>query len=600
MERVPVLIVGGGGAGLTASMLLAGLDVEHLLINSRPGTSDLPKAHVLNQRAMEILDDAGVADLIEERGTPAEGMAATAFYAGFGGSDPDAGRRIAKLQSWGAGGEDEHWRAASPRRQCNLPQIRLEPLLRERAEELSPGRLRFNHELIELSQAEGGVTAIVRDKEDGREYEVRADYLIGADGGRTIPSQIGVEYEGLGVVSEAVSFHVSADFSGLAPDPDVLIRWIISPERGAGVVMVPMGPGRWGPGSEEWVIHLQYLVGDPRAASDEAVLADLRAGLGIPDLPMQIHKISRWTVDAVVASSFREGRVFLVGDAAHRHPPTGGLGLTSAIHDVHNLCWKLAAVLAGQAGGPLLDTYEAERRPVVSRNAQRSLENAVNHLAIIATAGVSPEQSAEANWEALRRVWSEEPGDADLRATVLRAIRRQSMEFNEHNVEYGFAHQSAAIVADGTPEPENPDDVRIYIPSTRPGSPLPHAWIEDIDGERRPIKDLVHPGAFLVIAGEEGTAWCEAAKQVADDLEVSLDAVRIGHLDGDFSDPRCAWLRRREFGPEGAVLVRPDRFVAWRSMGAAEQPAEALRSALEQVLARAQAAASPLPAEVGA
>ena len=388
MERVPVLIVGGGGAGLTASMLLAGLDVEHLLISSRPGTSDLPKAHVLNQRAMEILDDAGVADLIEERGTPAEAMVATAFYAGFGGSDPDAGRRIAKLESWGAGGADEHWRAASPRRQCNLPQIRLEPLLRARAEELSPMRIRFNHELIELSHDEEGVTAIVRDNnEDGQEYEIRADYLIGADGGRTIPAQIGVEYEGLGVVSEAVSFHVSADFSGLTPDPDVLIRWIISPERGAGVVMVPMGPERWGPDSEEWVIHLQYLVADPRAASDEAVLADLRAGLGIPDLPVQIHKISRWTVDAVLASSFREGRVFLVGDAAHRHPPTGGLGLTSAMHDVHNLCWKLAAVLAGQAGVPLLDTYEAERRPADARNAQRSLENAINHLAIIATAG---------------------------------------------------------------------------------------------------------------------------------------------------------------------------------------------------------------------
>jgi 2,4-dichlorophenol 6-monooxygenase len=600
MERVPVLIVGGGGAGLTASMLLAGLDVEHLLINSRSGTSDLPKAHVLNQRAMEILDDAGVADLIEERGTPAEAMAATAFYAGLGGSDPDAGRRIAKLQSWGAGGADEHWRAASPRRQCNLPQIRLEPLLRARAEELSPGRLRFNHELIELSQDEEGVMAIVRDNEDGQEYEVCAEYLIGADGGRTVPAQIGVEFDGLGVVSEAVSFHVSADFSGLAPDPDVLIRWIISPDRGAGVVIVPMGPGRWGPDSEEWVIHLQYPVGDPRAASDEDVLADLRAALAIPELSMQIHKISRWTVDAVLASSFREGRVFLVGDAAHRHPPTGGLGLTSAIHDVHNLCWKLAAVLAGQAGVPLLDTYEAERRPVVARNAQRSLENAVNHLAIIATAGVGPEKSAAGNWESLRRVWSEEPEDADHRATVLRGIRHQSMEFNEHNVEYGFAHESAAIVADGTPKPENPDDVRIYIPSTRPGSPLPHAWIEDIDGERRPIKDLVRPGAFLVIAGEEGTAWCEAAKQVADDLEVALDALRIGHLDGDFFDPRCAWLRRREFGPEGAVLVRPDRFVAWRSMGAVEQPTEALRGALEQVLARARVAASPLSAKAGA
>jgi 2,4-dichlorophenol 6-monooxygenase len=361
-----------------------------------------------------------------------------------------------------------------------------------------------------------------------------------------------------------------------------------------------MGPEHWGPDSEEWVIHLQYPVGDPRAASDEEVLADLRAGLGIPDLPMQIHKISRWTVDAVLASSFREGRVFLVGDAAHRHPPTGGLGLTSAIHDVHNLCWKLAAVLADQAGAPLLDTYEAERRPVVARNAQRSLENAVNHLAIVATAGVNPEQGAEENREALRRVWSGEPRDADHRTTVLAAIRRQSMEFNEHNVEYGFAHESAAIVPDGTPEPENPDDVRIYIPSTRPGSPLPHAWIEDIDGERRPIKDLVRPGAFLVIAGEDGTAWCEAAKQVAGELDLPLDAVRIGHLNGDLFDPRCSWLRRREFGPEGAVLVRPDRFVAWRSMGAVQEPVEALRSALEQVLARARTAASPLPAEVGA
>jgi 2,4-dichlorophenol 6-monooxygenase len=469
-----------------------------------------------------------------------------------------------------------------------------------RAEELSPGRVRFNHELVELSQDEEGVQATVRDSEGGREYEVRADYLIGADGGRTVPAQIGVEYEGLGVVSEAVSFHVSADFSELAPDPDVLIRWIISPERGAGVVMVPMGPERWGPDSEEWVIHLQYLVGDPRAASDEAVLADLRAGLGIPDLPMQIHKISRWTVDAVLASSFREGRVFLVGDAAHRHPPTGGLGLTSAIHDAHNLCWKLAAVLADQAGAPLLDTYEAERRPVVARNAQRSLENAVNHLAIVASAGVSPEQGAEENREALRRVWSGEPRDADHRSTVLAGIRRQSMEFNEHNVEYGFAYESAAIVPDGTPEPENPDDIRIQIPSTRPGSPLPHAWIEDVDGERRPIKELVRPGAFLVIAGEDGTAWCEAAKQVAGELDLPLEAVRIGHLDGDLFDPRCAWLRRREFGPEGAVLVRPDRFVAWRSMGAVEEPAEVLRRALEQARARARAAASPLPAEVGA
>ncbi len=131
----------------------------------------------------------------------------------------------------------------------------------------------------------------------------------------------------------------------LLGDEDVLLRWCLSPQAGTGVVMVPMGPERWGTQSEEWVIHLNYRPDDPRAESDEAVESDIRAAMGIGDHPMQIHMITRWTLEGVLASSFRAGRVLLAGDAAHRHPPTGGLGLTSAIHDVHNLCWKLAAVI---------------------------------------------------------------------------------------------------------------------------------------------------------------------------------------------------------------------------------------------------------------
>ena len=212
--------------------------------------------------------------------------------------------------------------------------------------------------------------------------------------------------------------HVSADFSPWAPDPDVLIRWILSPQAGTLVVMVPMGPEHWGPASEEWVIHLNYPVDDPRAQSDEKVEADVRLALGIEDLPMKIHKMTRWSVDAVLASSFRVGRVLLLGDAAHRHPPTGGLGLTSAIHDAHNLCWKLAAVLRGQASPALLDTYEAERRPVDERNCQRSLENAMNHFAIVNMLGLSPELDDETNMALLSRLWNDDPGDAQLRAEV--------------------------------------------------------------------------------------------------------------------------------------------------------------------------------------
>ena len=585
-ERVPVLIVGGGGAGLTASMLLARQGVDHLLVSARPHTSDLPKAHVLNQRAMEVLEDVGVAEAIAQRSTPAAQMAASAYYAGFAGPDPDYGRRLGRLESWGAGGADQHWSAASSWRQLNLPQIRLEPLLKARAEELSPGRIRFGHELVGLEQDSEGVRATIRDHAADRSYVVGCQYLLGADGGRRVAGLVSLDYEGLGVVTQTATLHVSADFSRWAKDPDVLIRWIFSPQAGVLVVMVPMGPGRWGPESEEWVIHLNYPADDPRAQSDAQVEADARQALGLPDTPMKIHKITRWSVEAVLASAFRAGRVFLLGDAAHRHPPTGGLGLTSAIHDAQNLCWKLALVLRGHASPELLDTYEAERRPVDERNCQRSLENAVNHFEIGAALGVSPDNSPEQNMAHLRRMWGGRSEDAEHRSAVLRAMRAQSMEFSELNVEHGYCYQSAAVVPDGSAAPVPADDIRVYQPGTRPGAPLPHAWIDDEDGHRRPIKDLVAPGRFLLIAGEDGQAWCEAAHQLAAETGLPLDAVRIGHLDGNLYDPRCAWQRHRQIASDGAVLVRPDRFIAWRHQAGANDPRAALADALSQILAR--------------
>lgn len=580
-----VLVVGGGGAGLTTSMLLSTLNVDHLLVSALPTTSDLPKAHVLNQRAMEILDDCGVAAAIDAASTPSEYMAATAFYAGLTGPTPDYGRRIMKLEAWGAGGDDEYWRAASPWRQRNVPQIRLEPLMKQRAEELAPERICFGHELVDLAQDADGVTSRIRVWDTGEEYEVRSRYVVGADGGRSVPRLIGVEHEGLGVVTQTATMHVTADFSKFATDDDVLIRWILSPQTGVYVVIVPMGPTRWGPQSEEWVIHINYPVDDPRAHSDEKVEADVRRSLGIGDLPMTVHKVTRWSVEAVMAERFQVGRVFLLGDAAHRHPPTGGLGLTSAIHDAHNLSWKLAAVLAGDADAELLDTYEPERRPSLERNAQRSLENAVNHFTLGPALGFSHEQTEDENLAALQRLGSGRVEDMEFRGNALRIMRAQSMEFNELNVEYGYGYASAAVVDDGTPVPESPDDIRVYVPSTHPGSPLPHAWIDDEHGRRRPIKDLVQPGRFLLIAGEEADAWCEAARELAG-RGAPLDVVRIGHLDGDLFDPRCMWLRQREIAADGAVLVRPDRFIGWRSLTAADDPAAELTKALDTVLAQ--------------
>jgi 2,4-dichlorophenol 6-monooxygenase len=584
--QVPVLIVGGGGAGLTASMILSTLDVDSLLVSALPHTSVLPKAHMLNQRTMEIFTELGVAPEICRRSTPRENMRSVAWYAGLAGANDWYGRELGRLEAWGGGYSDPDYIAASPCHTCNLPQIRLEPVLKEHAERLSPGAVRFNHELVGLELAEGGAVATILDRDVSAQYRVRARYVIAADGGRTVGDLLGVTMSGPRDVMKMVSVHMTADLTGWARDDDVLIRWLINPDFGGSFsgVLVPMGPDHWGPRSEEWVFHMQYAPDDLEAMQHDKILQRMHATLGIPDFAPTVHKISTWTMEGVIADTFRVGAVFLAGDAAHRHPPTGGLGLNSAVHDVHNLCWKLAAVLDGRAGDGLLDSYETERRPVDQANIDNALANAVNHFSIDEALNLSAGNTPEQNWAQLRPLWEDCPESKAKRHALNQAIASQTIEFRHHNVEFGYVYRSGAIVDDGRVAPVPVDAVRLYTPSTRPGHPMPHAWVER-EGDRMPLCELVSGGRFVLLAGENGAAWVQAAEKLAADNDIPLLAGTVGVLGADYVDARAAWLKHRETGPAGAVLIRPDRYVAFRALDMADDPASELKAALARVLA---------------
>jgi 2,4-dichlorophenol 6-monooxygenase len=356
----------------------------------------------------------------------------------------------------------------------NLPQVRLEPLLTARAEELSPGRIRFGHELTDLQQDEHGVQALIWDNASGREYVGRAAYLIGANGGRLVHRLIGVEYEGLGMITQTATLYVSAIFWRCAPDPGVLIRWIYSPQAAVLVVIVPMRPERWGPDSEEWVIHLNYPVDDPRAQSDAQVEADARRALRSATCRCgSARSRAGWSTPCLPRRSAAAARSL----SGTRHTATPDRRAGPDQRDPR----RAEPVLEDRRGTRRRRRGRARRhlrsRATTGRRAQLPalVGERAQPLRDRDRARRGTQNSAEQNMALLRRMWSGRPEDAELRSSALRAMRAQSMEFSELNVEYGHTHGSAAVVPDDSPAPEPADDIRVYEPSTRPGAPLPHS-----------------------------------------------------------------------------------------------------------------------------
>jgi 2,4-dichlorophenol 6-monooxygenase len=585
--EVPVLICGGGGCGLAAAVMLSELGVEHLLLERHPTTAVMPKAHILNVRTMEIFVQYGLAEQVYRAGAPQENNSTCRWYTSLGGERPWDAQELFKVDAWGGRSLRSHYRALSAFRHGNVPQILLEPLLRAEAEARDCGRVMFNQEMTDLTEDDDGVSATVLDRGSGETRTVRAQYLIGADGGKSVGEQIGIAMEGPEPFVETVSVYFRADLSKYLSNDDSLIRLFIRPTLDGGWTRtgcVGHGPTKWDRHCEEWSVSVTLRPEQRSADFDEAAAAaSVRDRLNVPDLELEVLRMSRWKIEAVVAESYATKRVFLAGDAAHRHSPMGGLGLNTGIQDAYNLTWKLAAVLNNGAGPELLDTYASERRPVGRRNVDFSTFAFFNHLAVSAGFGVMAGAPAEHNRAALEALFSDSADGETRRARLEGFFETLRMEFQCADIDLGYEYaDSPAVLGDGSPAPPRDPTGFEYVPVARPGHRMPHAWLERY-GEALSTHHLMRPGRFLLLAGDAGAPWAQAASTVASELGLELYAERIGPS-AELRDAHDEWKNVRGHGDDGAVLVRPDGHVAFRAPAGAADPTSVLRGAFQQTL----------------
>ena len=418
----------------------------------------------------------------------------------------------------------------------------------------------------------------------GKESKYRSQYLVGSDGGRSIGPKIGVEMEGPTGITDLVSVHFGADLSEYWDDRFFACHFVNGScntvfESGA---IVPMGP-TWGKYNEEWVFHFGFGLDDEARFDEERLIPRIREILKIPDLEITVHKISHWTIERVLASKYREGRVFVAGDAAHRRPPTTGLGLNTAIEDSLNLAWKLALVLKGTASADILETYEAERRPIGRRNCDWGLFTFENSAVINAAVGLIPGKK-EANRIRFEALFEDSDMGRSLRAQVRRMIDSQRIEFSAHGIELGFKYHAGFLVPDGTQDSDSDPLGQAYVPSTRPGNRLPHAWLEKGD-QIFSTHDLVgNAAAFLLITDEDGGEWISATESIAAEHNIQIVTAQVG-APPYLRDYEDYWKKVKGVKRGGAVLVRPDNFVAWRSLQQSRNGGQELVCAFENLVA---------------
>jgi 2,4-dichlorophenol 6-monooxygenase len=577
--QTDVLVVGSGPAGGAAALCLSALGVPNIMITKYRWTANTPRAHITNQRAMEIFRDLGIEDQVLADATPHELVGDTVFCTSI------AGEEIGRIRTWGTHpAREADYQLASPCLICDIPQTYLEPILVKNATARGT-QTRFSTEYLSHEQDEHGVSTTVRDRLTGAVYTIRSKYLIGADGARSLVAEhIGLPMEGAMDIAGSMNITFKADISRYVASRPSVLYWVIQP--GSNVGGIGAGLVRMVRPWNEWLIVWGYDISQsPPEVDEKAATQIVRNLLGMPDLAVEITGISLWGNNEMYATHLQKQRVFCAGDAVHRHPPSNGLGSNTSVQDSYNLAWKLAAVLRGQAGPALLETYSAERAPVAKQIVTRANQSSREFVQFFEVLGLTEAETEEEMREQIEERKANTPRGAAKRAALVKAMELKNYEFNAHGVELGQFYESAAIVTDGSVKPVPARDPELYYqPSTVPGSHLPHAWVGDATHKLSTL-DLAPYTRFTLITGIAGEAWATAAARVAQDLKLPLETVIIGP-GREVTDIYYDWARIREVEEDGVLLVRPDKHVGWRSMGMPEDPASALRDALTALLSR--------------
>jgi len=535
MLETPVLIAGGGPAGATLAAELGWRGSGCLVVDNTDGTNPHPRANMAGQRTMEIFRRWGLADQVLKASLPADYPIDVIFSTRLTGleihrfslttakefSTPTPELR-AKLP-------DVDW---SPYFKTQIGQNYLEPVISAFAASFDGVKVRHNWKLVDFAHDAEGVTSTIEHTGSGAQETVRSRFLVGCDGGRSfVRGKLGIAFKGRGALANNLGIYFrSPGFPQSHPRGRGTLLWTLAPDcRGVFIAV---------DGEQYWTYNRYFVRDDDPKDPREQVWQAVGK-----KIPLEVLSSQPWTGYQVVAERYREGNVFICGDAAHLFNPTGGFGMNTAIGDAADLGWKLAAALQGWGGPALLDSYEAERQPIGVRNTTEAAGN-FDKVAGLMQLPAEIEEDSERG--------------RTLRADVAQRVSGQKKTWSASGMHLGYRYEgSPVVVPDGTPP--TPDHPQVYVPTTRPGSRAPHFWL----GEGHSMLDLVPRRGFALLrfdneAGESPFA-AVARKTGVPFAELRMDNAEVARL-----------YERRY------VLVRPDGHVAWRGDTFPTDPASVL------------------------